>query len=161
MVKIACIAQFVNVIAPIMTEPGGPAWRQTIYYPYYFASVFGRGEALQLSVNSPGYDSEIADNVPYLDISGVGDAEGKTLTFFAVNRHGSESLDMEINLEGFRAARVIDHQVMAGAALGTVNTLGNPTAVTPKKGSGASTANGVLTARLPPLSYQMIRLSVA
>ena len=53
-VKIACIAQLVNVIAPIMTEPKGAAWRQTIYYPYYFASVFGRGEALQLSVRSPG-----------------------------------------------------------------------------------------------------------
>ncbi len=55
-VKIACIAQLVNVIAPIMTEPGGPAWRQTIFYPYYFASVYGRGEALRLSVKSPGYD---------------------------------------------------------------------------------------------------------
>ena len=47
-VKIACIAQLVNVIAPIMTDQGRPAWRQTIYYPYYFASVFGRGTALQL-----------------------------------------------------------------------------------------------------------------
>ena len=56
-VKIACIAQLVNVIAPIMTEPGGAAWRQTIFYPYFFASVYGRGEALQLSVKSPGYDS--------------------------------------------------------------------------------------------------------
>jgi alpha-L-arabinofuranosidase len=160
-VRIACIAQLVNVIAPIMTEPGGPAWRQTIYYPYYFASIFGRGEALQLSINSPGYDSEVADNVPYLDISGVGDAEGKTLTFFAVNRHGSESLDVEVSLEGFGDARVIDHQVMAGAALDAVNTLSNPTAVTPKKGSNASTTDRVLTARLPPLSYQMIRLSLA
>jgi alpha-N-arabinofuranosidase len=160
-VKIGCIAQLVNVIAPIMTEPGGPAWRQTIYYPYYFASTFGRGEALQLSVNSPGYDSEVADNVPYLDVSGVGDAEGKTLTFFAVNRHGGESLDMEVSLEGFGAARVIDHQVMAGAALDAINTLGNPTAVTPKKGSSASTADRLLIARLPPLSYQMIRLSLA
>ena len=53
-VKIACIAQLVNVIAPIMTEPRAPAWGQTIYYPYYFASVFGRGTALQLDVNSPG-----------------------------------------------------------------------------------------------------------
>ncbi len=46
--KIACIAQLVNVIAPIMTEPGGPAWRQTIYYPYHFASIYGRGVALRL-----------------------------------------------------------------------------------------------------------------
>ena len=84
-VKIACIAQLVNVIAPIMTEPDGPGWRQTIYYPYCFASVYGRGEAL--SVKSP---SEVADNVPYLDIAGGHDEAGRTLTFFAVNRHGRE-----------------------------------------------------------------------
>ena len=55
-VKIACIAQIVNVIAPIMTEPGGPAWRQTTYWPFYFASLYGRGTALQLAVDSPTYD---------------------------------------------------------------------------------------------------------
>ena len=63
-VRIACIAQLVNVIAPIMTEPGGAAWKQTIYYPYYFASIFGRGTALNLGVDCPGYDADVADNVP-------------------------------------------------------------------------------------------------
>src|SRR6201995_451070 len=100
-VRIACIAQLLNVIAPIMTEPGGPAWRQSIFYPYYFASVFGRGEALQLDVKSPGYDSQVADNVPYLYISGVHDEASRTLTFFVVNRHASESLDLELDLQGF------------------------------------------------------------
>ena len=57
-VKIACIAQLVNLIAPIMTDPTGKAWRQTIYYPYYFASIFGRGTALNLAVSSPGYDAD-------------------------------------------------------------------------------------------------------
>ena len=80
-VKIACIAQLVNVIAPIMTEPGGAAWRQTIYYPYYFASVYGRGVALQLTVRSPGYDADVADNVPYLDIAGVHDEAGEDADF--------------------------------------------------------------------------------
>ena len=56
-VKIACIAQLVNVIAPIMTEPDGAAWRQTIYYPYYFASIYGRGTALQPHGRTrPSYD---------------------------------------------------------------------------------------------------------
>ena len=90
-VKIACIAQLVNVIAPIMTNPKGGAWRQTIFYPYYFASVFGRGTALNLAVKCAGYDAEVADNVPFIDISGVhNEAEG-TVTFFAVNRHATES----------------------------------------------------------------------
>src|SRR5271154_5324490 len=110
-VKIACIAQLVNVIAPIMTEPGGAAWRQTIFYPYFFASVYGRGEALRLSVKSPGYDAEVADNVPYLDISGVHDEAGKTLTFFAINRYGSGPLDLDVNLQGFAAAKIMEHQV--------------------------------------------------
>ena len=161
MVRIACIAQLVNVIAPIMTEPGGAAWRQTIFYPYYFASVYGRGDALQLSVRSPGYDFQVADNVPYLDIAGVHDEAGRTLTLFAVNRRGSEALDLEVDLQGFAAARVMDHQVMTNADLEAVNTLKKPMTVAPKAGSGAKVKDGRITARLPPYSYQMIRLALA
>src|ERR1700679_3442172 len=117
-----------------MTEPGGPAWRQTTYYPYLFASVYGRGEALQLSVNSPGYDSQVADNVPYLDISGVHDDASRTLTFFAVNRHASEALDLDFDLQGFGKAKIEDHQVMTNADLEAVNTVSAPLAVAPKKG---------------------------
>jgi alpha-L-arabinofuranosidase len=159
-VRIACIAQLVNVIAPIMTEPGGPAWRQTIFYPYFFASVYGRGEALRLSVKSPAYDSEVADKVPYLDIAGVHDAANRTLTFFAVNRHSSEKLDVELDLQGFGNARVSDHQVMANADLEAVNTLRAPLAVSPKKGSGCEIKGGQLIAKLPPYSYQMFRLTL-
>ncbi len=159
-VRIACIAQLVNVIAPIMTEPKGAAWRQTIFYPYYFASVYGRGEALRLDVRSPGYDAEVADNVPYLDISAVHDAEGRTLTFFAVNRHGQEDIELDISLHGFDAATVARHQVMTGAQLEAVNTLKDPLTVTPANGSGAAVSDGVLTMKLPAYSYQMIRLSL-
>jgi alpha-N-arabinofuranosidase len=144
-----------------MTEPGGAAWRQTTYYPYFFASVYGRGEALQLAVKSPGYDTEVADNVPYLDIAGVHDEAGRTLTFFAVNRHGSEKLDLELDLQGFSKARIADHQVMTNADLEAVNTLSAPVAVTPKKGSDAELKDGRLKARLPPYSYQMMRLTLA
>ena len=108
-------------------------------------------------MRSPGYDAKVADNVPYLDVAGVRDAEGGTLTFFAVNRHASEAIDMEVSLEGFGAARVVDHQEMAGFALEAANTLKAPDAVTPKAGSGAAVKDGVLTARLKPHSYQMIR----
>ena len=159
-VRIACIAQLVNVIAPIMTEPKGAAWRQTIFYPYYFASRYGRGEALKLSVRSLGYDTQVADNVPYLDISAVHDAKDKMLSVFAVNRHGGETLDLEFKLEGIGAARLADHQVMTSAKLTDVNTLANRNAVTPKAGSGAAIADNMLTARLAPHSYQMFRLKL-
>jgi alpha-N-arabinofuranosidase len=156
-VKLACIAQLVNVIAPIMTDPKGAAWRQTIYYPYYFASRFGRGTALNLQVNSPGYDADVADNVPYLDITGVKNEDG-VLTFFAVNRHASETLEVDVSLEGFKAGSVIDHQVMTHANLEAVNTADNMTNVAPSKGTGASVTDGKLSLKLAPYSYQMIRV---
>ena len=46
-VKAACLAQLVNVIAPIMTETGGPAWRQTIFHPFAHFSRLGRGRVLR------------------------------------------------------------------------------------------------------------------
>jgi alpha-N-arabinofuranosidase len=151
----------VNVIAPIMTEPGGAAWKQTIYFPYYFASVFGRGTALKLGVDSPGYDADIADNVPYLDISGVHDKQANTLAFFAVNRHATESLEMSVDLLGFSGtAHVIDHQVITHVNLKIANTLGDQNAVTPRAGSGIAVDGGRLTGKLPPYSYQMIRVQL-
>ena len=158
-VKLACIAQLVNVIAPIMTEPGGDAWRQTIYYPYYFASIFGRGTALNLHVDCPGYDAESADNVSYVDIAAV-DNDGKALCFFAVNRHASESIGVEVSLHGYGDASVIDHQVMTHTDLEAANTLDNQHNVTAKPGTGARVEDGKLMLKLPPYSYQMIRVSV-
>ncbi len=160
-VKIACIAQLVNVIAPIMTDPKGAAWRQTIYYPYYFASIFGRGTALNLAVTCPGYAADISDNVPWLDISGVHDEAGGTVTFFAVNRHATDSLPVEISLLGFGKATVIDHQEMTHVMLEAVNTATNQTNVAPRKGSGAMVDGGMLTVALKPYSYSMIRVKVS
>ncbi len=159
-VKIACIAQLVNVIAPIMTEPGGDAWRQTIYYPYYFASIYGRGTALQLAVNCKGYDADVADNVPYLDVAGVhNEAEG-TLTFFLVNRHATESLDTGFSLQGFDKAKVIDHQMISNKDLEATNTLKNQNNVVPQKGAGATVDDDRLTVKLAPFTYHMLRLKV-
>ncbi len=159
-VKIACIAQLVNVIAPIMTEKGGDAWRQTIYYPYYFASIYGRGNALQLKVNSPGYDSIHGDNIPYVDVSGVHNEEEGVLTFFLVNRHGTETISVDLSLQGFAAGAVIDHQVMTHNNLEAVNVARDQNAVAPRKGSGATVANGTLTVSLSPYSYQMVRVKI-
>jgi alpha-N-arabinofuranosidase len=157
-VRIAAIAQLVNVIAPIMTEPGGPAWRQTIYYPYYFASRYGRGRALNLALDCPGYDSEHDDNVPFVDIAGVHDEEAATATFFTINRHPTDALPLDLSLLGFGPAELIDHQVMTHASLRAVNTLTDQTQVAPRKGTGARVDGTTLTASLPPHSWQMIRL---
>ncbi|HSV01370.1 MAG TPA: alpha-L-arabinofuranosidase C-terminal domain-containing protein, partial [Roseiarcus sp.] len=99
--------------------------------------------------------------VPYLDIAGVYDEAGRALTFFAVNRHPNETLDLELDLQGFGKARLSDHQVMTNANLEAVNTVTAPLAVTPRKGSGAEFKDERLTVGLPPYSYQMMRLALA
>jgi alpha-L-arabinofuranosidase len=157
-VKIACIAQLVNVIAPIMTETGGPAWRQTTYYPLYYASAYGRGEALALSVDVPAYDAEVADDVPYLDIAAVRNTDGRTLTFFAVNRHPDEFLTVDINLSGFAPRDIVDHVTLAHPDLRAVNTAKAQKQVGPKKGKGAVIGDNGLRCKLPPRSYHMIRV---
>ena len=83
------------------------------------------------------------------------------LTLFAINRHGGESIDVEVSLQGFGAATLADHQVMTSPDLEAVNSLEAPSTVTPRKGSQATVAGRVLTAKLPPYSYQMIRLRLA
>ena len=95
-VKIACMAQLVNVIAPIMTENGGPAWKQTIFYPYMHTSVYGRGVVLNPIVSSPKYDSKDFTDVPVLDTTAVYNEENEELTIFAVNRDLEDSLLLEV-----------------------------------------------------------------
>lgn len=160
-VKIACIAQLVNVIAPIMTETGGSAWRQTIFYPLYFASKYGRGTALQLSVDCPTYDAEVADGVPYIDISGVHDKEAGTVTFFAVNRHGTETLETEIGLEGFSGATLDMHQTIRHDDLEAANTAAAPDTVVPQTGEGAAVEGGKLRLSMKPHSYHVVRVKTA
>ena len=79
-VKIACQAQLVNVIAPIMTE-NKSIWKQTIYYPYLHASQFGRGTVLQPLIQSPKYDSKRFSDVPYLEAIAVKNDEDHVTIF--------------------------------------------------------------------------------
>ncbi|XDA96977.1 alpha-N-arabinofuranosidase [Sulfitobacter sp. LCG007] len=159
-VRIACIAQLVNVIAPIMTEPGGAAWRQTIYYPFKFASLWGRGTALQLDVDVPSYNADVASGVAYLDIAGVHDADAGTLTFFAVNRNGEEAMETEISLEGFGAAKSVTRTLIRHDDLEARNTRTDPDTVVPREAEGARLEAGKLQLALEPYSYSVIRVQL-
>jgi len=160
LVRIACIAQLVNVIAPIMTSPGGGAWKQTIYHPFHFASRFGRGTALQLDVDCPSYDADIASGVSYLDIAGVHESNAGTLTFFAVNRNGAEPMDIEISVEGFGEAKSVEHTLIKHDDLEATNTEANPENVKPETKGGASISGGKVAVTVPQHSYSMIRVQL-
>lgn len=124
-------------------------------------SLYGRGTALQLAVDSPTYETQMAGDVPYLDIAGVLDESEKVVTFFAVNRHRSETLSAGLSLQGFgAAARVIDHQVITHPDLHVVNSMERPNEVTPRPGQGTVIEDGIVRVSLPPHSWQMVRVSV-
>lgn len=156
-VKIACLAQLVNVIAPIMTENGGPAWRQTIYYPYMHASLYGRGTALRPVVNSPVYDSQDFTDVPYLESAAVYDEEREELTIFAVNRDLEGSLLLECDARSFDDYGLTEHIVLEHDDVKAVNTA-KEEPVKPHNRGVSEVNDGILTAHLPKLSWNVIRL---
>jgi len=158
-VKIACIAQLVNVIAPIMTETGGRAWKQTTYYPLYYASLYGRGQSLGVAVDVPKYDAKAADDVPYLDVAAVRN-DAHTVTFFMVNRHPDEALAVDIDLAGFTPTGIAEHVTMDDPDLQATNTANAPDRVVPKRGQGVAVRDGALRGDLPPRSYHVLRVSV-
>ena len=158
-VKIACLAQLVNVIAPIMTRNGGPAWRQTIFWPFYHASTYGRGTSMQVKVEVPCYDNPTYGDVPWLDVSAVRSEESDRLTVFVVNRSGSESVELEARFAGWEGFRLVGHTVLHHDDAKAVNDEANPGRVAPielpVKGEG-TLQTGIL---LPPLSWNVLRFA--
>ncbi|MBE6667563.1 MAG: alpha-N-arabinofuranosidase [Ruminococcaceae bacterium] len=121
-VKIACLAQLVNAIAPIMTENGGRVWRQTIFYPFYYASNFGRGIAMKPLVECESYSVKDIDEVPYVECSAVYDKEKKTVTLFVVNRSLEDDIELDFVLENFGNARLSKWVELYSDDLKAVNT---------------------------------------
>ncbi len=157
-VRMACQAQLVNVVAPIMTTPGGPAWRQTIFYPFMHAARYGQGMALDLDIHSPGYPHPEFDQVPYLEAAATFDPAEEGATIFAVNRSLAEPLRIEADARDFAAYHVMDHIVLSSADKLATNTQANPAAVIPHSARGARLESGKLVATLPPMSWNVIRI---
>lgn len=159
-VKMACIAQLVNVIAPIMTSNSGGAWRQTIFYPYMHTSVYGRGKALVPLISSPKYDSKVITDVPYLESVAVHNEELGEVTIFAVNRHLESGLLLEVDLRSFGACTLIGHTVMESDDLKAANTEQQPDRVKPHYNGNAAVEGAKVTASLAKASWNVIRLKV-
>lgn len=160
-VKMACIAQLVNVIAPIMTTNGGAAWKQTIYYPYMHASLFGRGEVLVPLMSSPKHDTKDFTDVPYIEAVAVHNEEKQEITVFAVNRHLEESIAFDIDLRSFGQGRILEHIVLENEDLSASNTADAPNCVTPHtNGSAALTDKGQIQAVLNKASWNVIRIKL-
>ncbi|MGB7027372.1 MAG: alpha-N-arabinofuranosidase [Candidatus Acidiferrum sp.] len=154
-VKLACLAQLVNVIAPIMTNENG-LLRQTIYYPYSWALEFARGTALDLLVDSPTYDVSGMGAVNYVDVAGTMQSDTGKIALFLLNRDLAKPHEIQIVWEG-SSPRPGESLVLTGADLKATNTFDSPSRVVPQRGEQVSIAGGRTTFELPPRSYTVVQ----
>jgi alpha-N-arabinofuranosidase len=156
-VKMACLAQLVNVIAPIMTENNGRSWKQTIFYPYMHASIYGRGVSLKPILSSPKYDSKDFTDVPYIDSAAVYNEENDEVTIFMVNKNLEESITVSSDVRSFKGYSLVEHIVLENDDLKAVNTATSQK-VAPHRNGQSTLEEGVLEARIPKTSWNVIRL---
>ncbi|TPX03519.1 alpha-N-arabinofuranosidase [Schumannella luteola] len=157
----ASLAQLVNVIAPIMTEPGGPAWRQTTFFPFATTSRLARGAALQLKLEAPLYDTAQYGAVPVVDSVATHDDASGASAVFLVNRSQDESVTMTVDLATLGAVRLVAAETLSDDELDVANTLDDPERVALHPNTSARIVDGVLTVELPPVSWTAIELAGA
>lgn len=157
-VKMACLAQLVNVIAPIMTEAkGGKAWRQTIFYPFMHASQYGRGTALVPVLSSPKFDTSGHEDVTAVEAVSVYNEELHEVTIFVVNRDLKKDAEMTVDVRSFEGYRVLEHVVLENDDLKAEN---GPFCerVAPKQTSQSALDGYIMTSTLHKASWNVIRL---
>lgn len=155
-VKMTCLAQLVNVIAPIMTEKDGPAWRQTIFYPFLHASKYGRGIALMPIASCGKHDTKTHEDVTDIENVAVYNEEKDEVTVFAVNRNIDENVTFEVDLRSFDGYQVKEFTVLEHDDIYATNSaLGEK--VAPKAKTDYTFADGIFTTELKKVSWNVIR----
>ncbi|GAB3165764.1 alpha-N-arabinofuranosidase [Myceligenerans halotolerans] len=157
-VHAASLAQLVNVIAPIMTAPGGPSWKQTTFHPFALTSAQAKGEVLRLAVESPVQETAKFGEVPVLDAVATHDPETGDLVIFAVNRSVTEAIGLDVDLRGFPGLRVAEAVTLANPDHTWHATAEDSTSVAPQPNTSAKVADDRARAELPPVSWSMLRL---
>jgi len=172
-VKVGCLAQLVNAIAPIMTETGGPAWRQTIFYPFAHFSRFGRGRVLRAQIDSPTFAANYFDPrgpqdlyfplpaAPYLKLAAVHNEQDNMLTLFALNRHLTEEMPLRVSVAGFRGLALGEALQLRDGDLKAVNTKGTPDRIKPAPLAGVQAGDSKVQATVAPASWNVIRLKLS
>ncbi len=155
-VKIACLAQLINVIAPIVTNSNG-LLRQTIYYPYSWALQLARGSVLNLQVDSPAYEVSGMGQVPYLDVAGTVSTEDGKMSLFVLNRDLSKAHAIEVNWQDKAPSRALSAVLLTGDDLKAFNSFDAPQRVSPRTLDKPSIAGGRAKFEVPPRSYTVVQ----
>jgi alpha-L-arabinofuranosidase len=158
-VKIACLAQLVNVIAPVTTNAAG-LFRQTIYYPYSWGLRYACGEVLNLLVECPTYDVHEMDAIPYLDVAGTIDQSEGKISLFLLNRDLSNDREVELVWEEKRPSATVSSWLLTGDDLKASNSFAAPRKVVPQAFIKPSPGGTSTKFEMPAHSYAVLQWSI-
>jgi alpha-N-arabinofuranosidase len=156
-VRIACLAQLVNVIPAIRTLDGGPAWLQTSAYPFADVARSARGTVLRPEIDGPTYELDSPGVIEAIEATAVHDDEAGRLTLFAVNRL-DRPLALEATMLGLDDLALEEHSVLASPDIRASNTAAEPQRVVPRRAHGETGWRDRLSLVLPPRSWNVVRL---
>jgi alpha-N-arabinofuranosidase len=152
----------VNVIGPIMTETGGAAWRQTIFHPFAQSSRHARGQVLRTKVQTDTFSTKSHSDAPLLLSSVIHDEDSGTVTILALNRSTTDEMQLDVELRGLGENRKVSiASELHHSDLKAINSKSAPDAVSPKTRNDVAIAKGVLSAKLKPLSWNVIVTTLA
>jgi len=167
-VRVACLAQIMNVIAPLVTNEKG-ILRQSIFYPYQMVLKYAHGRMLDIEVESETYPIKAAglradfardENVPFIDAVATYDARQKRASVFVLNRDLSNERELALRFEDIVPGKVLAAETVTGTDLKAFNTFDSPNKVTMTT-LDAPKAGAKMTLKLPARSYSVFHLAVA
>ena len=162
-VRIANQAQLVNVIAPIRSEEGGPAWRQASFWPFARMSELARGQILQLAVDSSQVSTKKFGDVDAVDAAATWDEESGKLALFLANRGLEDGAEVSIDLRGLGATGISRAELLTVPQSGdrhATNTEGDQDAVGLVPLEDAGLEGGAVRVKLPALSWGVVQVDV-
>jgi alpha-N-arabinofuranosidase len=166
-VRVGCLAQIVNVIAPLVTNEKG-VLRQSTYFPYAMALKYAHGRILDLQMEcetypiaAAGLRGSFARNalVPFVDVVATYDASAKRAAVFALNRDLGNERELALSFEDITPSSVLACETLTGSDLKAFNTFESPNKVVATK-LDTTRAGAKMTVKLPARSYTVIHLSV-
>ena len=155
----ASLAQLVNVIAPIMTEPGGGAWRQTTFHPFAQASAAASGVVLVPQIQTDDVQTLAHGPVPRVDAVATWDPDSARAATFLVNRSTTDRTLVTLDLRALPVAAVTSCTTLTDADPHRVPDRHEAETFGPRE-LQSSLDGGRLDLVLPPASWSVVRLQV-
>ena len=164
-VKIGCMTSGLGALCATDREH---VWCTASYYPFHQLMEYGRGQSLQVAVEGDTFDLPAyavndtsqypaKEGLPYVDAAAAYDEKADTLTLFAINRDPAGDTQIQLDVSAFEGYRFVEHLELCAPDMDARNTWEAPDTIAPSVGQSAKEEQGVVTATLKPLSWNVLR----